>query len=204
MEQERYKVGQVGPDLGLKLNRNRILLDNAIAALEASAILLAVSSTGNIRTQAYYNFPFVAPYDIAMSSELDLSITIPSGATKNLLRWDIYGEQVNSSCVGFILYRNVDGGAFTKVAASQNATADYWSGITRPYATLSYGYASGTTSISLEDETLPSEGSVVTYRIYANNIRNDAGGGFYLNRPASSAGASLYMAGSSCGTLMCI
>ena len=39
MNQEEYKIGKFGPDLGLKLNRNRVVVDEQLAALPQQAFI---------------------------------------------------------------------------------------------------------------------------------------------------------------------
>lgn len=163
------------------------------------------TATAQTRTQASYFLTNVEDTYVAMTSELDLQVTIPSGASKNLLSWDVYGEQQVQVTTSFVVYRKVDAGAFTVLPASQNGTNDYWSCIARPVVTQTSGYAPVTTTISIQDLNLPAVGSVVTYRLYLGNPRGiDASGTFYLNRCISSAGAKLYPAGSSSGLLLSV
>lgn len=162
----------------------------------SSSPILAIATTGNVRTQASY--APAAQGVSAMTSDLDLVITAPTGTTKVKLDWKIYGQ--NNGVMGFVVYKSISGGAYSLLAMSRDGSANYWSVIT---GTVEAPAQATTTSISVID-TSPSVGSSVTYRLYVAEVRNDGAGDFYLNRYRSSTGAAYYPSGSSTGEAKCI
>ena len=71
MIQEKYKIGQFGPDLGLKLNRNRVLIDANLS--DATVIVKQASDLGGTLSSAYR---YIVDGAVDMGSQ---SITVPEG-----------------------------------------------------------------------------------------------------------------------------
>ena len=71
MPQEKYKIGQFGPDLGLKLNRNRLLIDASFS--DATIVVKQASDLGGTLSSAYR---YIVDGAVDMGSQ---SITVPEG-----------------------------------------------------------------------------------------------------------------------------
>ena len=107
MEQERYKVGQVGPDLGLKLNRNKLLLDNAITTLEAGPSALGTPYGSFTKTtSAVQNTPLAAtqgvptPVIVTTTAGLLNLVTMPSGGMLKSTSTRSFIANIDASIVG--------------------------------------------------------------------------------------------------------
>jgi len=169
-----------------------------ISALYPEAILK--TATVQTRTQAIYSA--AAQGVVAMSSELDLSVTVPSGTSKIGLNWNVYGEEASGAAHGFIVYKDIDGGGYNLLAASRDGSANYWSITARPSYDTDYTTTANNTVVSIYD-TSPDVGSVVTYRLYLASIRSATATNFYWNRCGGSTGAAFQPSGSSSGELIC-
>lgn len=163
---------------------------------------LAVKSFSAVQTRTQATYSAAAQGVVAMTSDLDLSITVPAGTSNIKLDWEIYGEDSNANAHGFVVYKDVDGGGYSLLPESRDGSSSYWSVITRCTWDGEYLSTANTTPVSVID-TSPDEGSVVTYRLYIASIRASGTGTYYLNRCLTNSGGSLYPSGSSTGELKC-
>jgi hypothetical protein len=159
-----------------------------------------ILETATVQTRTQATYQPTAQSVVAMTSELDLSVTVPQGTAKIGLTWEIMGEC--EEAIGYVVYKDVDGGGYNLVAASRDGSANYWSVITVPTNDVSNNGTANTSSVSLID-TSPDTGSVVTYRLYLAEVRNDGAVDFMLNRNRASTGAAFNPNGSSTGELIC-
>ena len=83
MNQEEYKIGKFGPDLGLKLNRNRIVVDDRLDSLDTSTAKGLRYQSGLEATYASTTDITVAAGSI-MDSTNTVLLTLPSAMTKEL------------------------------------------------------------------------------------------------------------------------
>lgn len=133
---------------------------------------------------------------VAMTSDLDITLTIPSGCTKANLRWDLSGEATDTtSGIGFVVYRSVDGGAYAILPNSRDGSSNYYSVICAATLDAQATVSPSTIPVAINDDSPPAAGSVVIYRIYCANTSAASAESFYLNRarnaPASSTESCL-------------
>lgn len=154
---------------------------------DSSGVTLAAFAN-NTRTQASYS-P-AAQGVAAMTSDLDVVLTIPTGATKTFLTWDIMGDvDANANGrTGFVVYKDEDGGGFTLLPNSRDGSSNYYSVITTYVNDPNFTTTPSTTSVSIIDES-PTVGTVTTYRIYVANTSAGTAGTYYLNKAVSAVGS---------------
>lgn len=157
----------------------------------SSPILAAYAD--NTRTQATYSPAGQAV--VAMTSDLDVVMTVPTGATKGVIEWDIFGE-TSSGNIGFIAYRDVDGGGFVKMPNSSDG--NYYSVINTPTFDSNSGTTASNTHVRILDESLTAVGSVCTYRIYIQNTHTSSAASFELNEVINASGSTAEDGLSSC------
>ena len=154
-----------------------------------SSPILAVFA-GSSRTQAVYS-PSTSS-QVAVTSDLDITLTIPSGCTSVPMKWIVSGD-VNANGngrTGFVVYRDVDGGGFTLMPNARDGSANFYSVIST-YTNENSTTTPVPTAVGIVDESPPASGSVCTYRLYVACTSSTIAGSFYLNKAVAAVGSEI-------------
>jgi len=146
--------------------------------------------SGSTRTMADY--APAAQGVVAMTSDLDITLTIPSGCTKVNTRWDLSGEATdNAAAIGFVVYRSVNGGAYAILPNSRDGSSNYYSVICAAPLDLQAGVSPSTFPVVINDDSPPASGSTVIYRLYCANTSAGTAESFYSNRARTAPASAI-------------